>query len=52
MMIDVMKKYKVNCVVSAVQGELYIRLSANIYNDMADYERVADLLCTLTKKKS
>ena len=50
MIIDVMKKYKLNCVVSAVQGQLYIRISANIYNDMADYERAADILCKLTKK--
>jgi hypothetical protein len=50
MMTDVRENLKINCVVSAAQGELYLRLSANIYNDMADYEKVADLLCKFIRK--
>ncbi|XP_048730048.1 uncharacterized protein LOC125647413 [Ostrea edulis] len=50
MYMDIMNKYKINCAIYPVQDELYLRLSANIYNHMADYEKIADLLCNLTRK--
>ncbi|XP_048727471.2 uncharacterized protein LOC125645722 [Ostrea edulis] len=48
---DIMNKYKINCAIYPVQDELYLRLSANIYNHMADYEKIADLLCKLTRNR-
>ncbi|XP_048727470.2 uncharacterized protein LOC125645721 [Ostrea edulis] len=50
MITDIMEKHKINCVVSAAQDELYLRLSANIYNHMDDYEKIADLLCNFPRK--
>ncbi|XP_061177973.1 uncharacterized protein LOC133186717 [Saccostrea echinata] len=47
---DIMNQHKINCVIYPVQSELYLRLSANIYNEMEDYIKIADLLRKLPKK--
>ncbi|XP_062613834.1 uncharacterized protein LOC134275583 [Saccostrea cucullata] len=47
---DIMNQHKINCVIYPVQNELYLRLSANIYNEMADYINIVDLLRKLPKK--
>lgn len=47
---DIMNIHKINCAVYPIQGELFLRLSANIYNEIADYEKLADLLVQLLKK--
>ncbi|XP_061177980.1 uncharacterized protein LOC133186720 [Saccostrea echinata] len=47
---DIMKKHKINCAVYPVQGELYLRLSANIYNEISDYEKLTDILLQLSRK--
>ncbi|XP_061177974.1 uncharacterized protein LOC133186718 [Saccostrea echinata] len=47
---DIMNQHKIICVISPVQSELYLRLSANIYNEMTDYVKIADLLNGLPKK--
>jgi isopenicillin-N epimerase len=33
--------------VHAAQGRLYVRISAQIYNEIGDYERLADAVITL-----
>lgn len=47
---DLTHKYKTNTAIYHVQGELYIRVSANIYNEMSDYQKLADVLCQLPRK--
>ncbi|XP_034305449.2 uncharacterized protein [Magallana gigas] len=47
---DIMNIHKINCAVYPIQGELFLRLSANIYNEMDDYVKLADLLVQLLKK--
>lgn len=47
---DLTHKYKTNTAIYPVQGDLYIRVSANIYNEMSDYQKLADLLCQLPRK--
>jgi hypothetical protein len=49
--VDITKKHRLNSLIFPAQGELYLRLSANIYNVMADYEKTADLFLQLSKKK-
>lgn len=46
---DIMNKHKINCAIYPIQGELYLRLSANIYNRLADYEKLAQLLVDILK---
>nr|XP_022334095.1 probable L-cysteine desulfhydrase, chloroplastic [Crassostrea virginica] len=46
---DIMNKHKINCAIYPIQGELYLRLSANIYNRLADYEKLAQLLVDMLK---
>ena len=36
--------------IKAIQGELYVRISAHIYNHMAEYELLADAVLTLAKE--
>nr|XP_022334107.1 hercynylcysteine sulfoxide lyase-like isoform X1 [Crassostrea virginica] len=48
--LDLTHLHKTNTAIYCVQGELYIRLSVNIYNEMADYERLAEVLCQLPRK--
>nr|XP_022334137.1 hercynylcysteine sulfoxide lyase-like isoform X2 [Crassostrea virginica] len=48
--LDLTHFHKTNTAIFCVQGELYIRLSVNIYNEMADYERLAEVLCQLPRK--
>lgn len=48
---DLTHKYKINVVTYPVQGELYVRVSANVYNEMSDYEKLADVLCQLPRKR-
>ena len=38
--------------IKTVRGRLYVRISAHIYNTMADYERLADLVLDLAKRKA
>ncbi|XP_052695854.1 uncharacterized protein LOC128174315 [Crassostrea angulata] len=47
---DIMNKHRIHVTVNSIQGRLYMRLAANIYNEMADYEKLADLLVKLFKE--
>ncbi|XP_061177097.1 uncharacterized protein LOC133185821 [Saccostrea echinata] len=49
--LDIMEKHNVICLVCAVQNQLYLRLSANIYNELSDYERLAEVLCELRRPR-
>jgi hypothetical protein len=40
-------KCKIEVPVKLLQGKLYIRISAHIYNDLKDYERVAQAILEL-----
>jgi hypothetical protein len=33
---------RIECPIKAVQGRLYVRISAHVYNRLADYETLAD----------
>ncbi|XP_062605854.1 uncharacterized protein LOC134267658, partial [Saccostrea cucullata] len=46
---DLMEKHKIICLVCAVQNQLFLRLSANVYNELSDYERMAEVLCALRR---
>lgn len=47
---DIMNKHRIHVTVNSIQGRLYMRLAANIYNEMADYDKLADLLVKLFKE--
>ncbi|XP_062619113.1 uncharacterized protein LOC134280688 [Saccostrea cucullata] len=49
LLFHIMTKYKLHCAVCQAQGQLYLRLSANIYNELSDYEKAADILCNLPR---
>lgn len=39
--------YKIEVPVACVEGKLFCRISAQIYNSMEDYARIADVVCRL-----
>jgi isopenicillin-N epimerase len=41
---DFLYQHNIECPVKAVQGRLYVRISAHIYNTLADYERLASIV--------
>ncbi|XP_064595539.1 uncharacterized protein LOC135462106 [Liolophura sinensis] len=44
-------RYNIEVPIKAVQGELYVRISAHIYNQMSDYETLAEAITQLVKEK-
>ncbi|CAH1226841.1 NFS1 [Branchiostoma lanceolatum] len=40
-------RFNIEVPLKAVQGELYVRISAHIYNDLADYETLGDAILQL-----
>ncbi|XP_062620604.1 uncharacterized protein LOC134282183 [Saccostrea cucullata] len=49
---DIINQHNIICVISPVQNELYLRLSANIYNELTDYVKIADLILNGLRKTS
>ncbi|XP_061184563.1 uncharacterized protein LOC133192588 [Saccostrea echinata] len=47
---DIMTKYRINCAIFPAHGHLYLRLSANIYNELSDYVKIADVLENLPRR--
>lgn len=45
-----MTKHRINTAVCPAQGQLYLRLSATVYNQLSDYEKIAEVLNALPRK--
>nr|XP_022320532.1 hercynylcysteine sulfoxide lyase-like isoform X3 [Crassostrea virginica] len=50
LLLDLMTNHNINSAICPAQGRLYLRLSANIYNQLSDYQNIADVLCKLPRK--
>lgn len=50
MVADMNIKHKTDYAIFPVQDELYLRISATIFNHMGDYEKLVDVLCQLPRK--
>ena len=50
LLLDLMTNHNINSAICPAQGRLYLRLSANIYNQLSDYQIIAAVLCKLPRK--
>lgn len=50
--LDIMEKHKVVCLICAVQGQFFLRLSANVYNELSDFVKLVDALSQINWKDS
>ena len=41
---DYLYSQRIECPVKTVQGRLYVRISATVYNSIAEYERLAQIV--------
>ncbi|XP_014790800.1 uncharacterized protein LOC106884095 [Octopus bimaculoides] len=48
---DLYHKYNVEVPVKAIQGCLYVRISGHIYNEMSDYERLAEAVLEIAVRR-
>ena len=47
MMITLYERFHVSCAVLIVRGKVWVRLSAFVYNTMADYDKLRDAVLVL-----
>lgn len=50
LILDLMRKHRINTAVCPAQDQLYLRLSATVYNQLSDYEKIAEVLNALPRK--
>nr|XP_022290925.1 uncharacterized protein LOC111102466 isoform X1 [Crassostrea virginica]XP_022290926.1 uncharacterized protein LOC111102466 isoform X1 [Crassostrea virginica] len=50
--LDLLEHHKVVCLICAIQDHFYLRLSANVYNEVSDFVKLADALCELSRTKT
>jgi selenocysteine lyase/cysteine desulfurase len=45
-------RYNIEVPIKEVQGELYVRISAHIYNELEEYEKLGDAILELTEENA